>query len=85
MQITDLPNYIYCNECSYPHLLVLNRTMTGKWSIAYVDFQNHLAIAGLALNDSDTIREAVARMAAALDRRDKRGENNGPMYGVPNG
>lgn len=70
----DLPVYLYCDDeqCSAKHFITVNRDIAGKYIIGYVEFENHTAIVGLALNESDTFSEAVARMDAALQRRGKR-------------
>lgn len=70
----DLPVYLYCDDeqCGLRHYITVNRDISGKYIIAYVEFKNNRAIAGLAFNGSDTFSEAVARMDAALQRRSKR-------------
>lgn len=72
--LQDLPVYLYCDidECKDRHFVTVNRDVHGKYTIGYVEFTNHTAIGGLALNESDTLEEAVARMQAALVRRKKR-------------
>ena len=68
MNLDNLPSYLYGDCCKEKHFLTVNRDIQGKWSIGYVDFTNHEAIANLALNDSDTLEEAAQRMTFALKR-----------------
>lgn len=70
--LDKLPAYVYGDCCKEKHYLSLNRDITGKWSIGYVEFAEHTAIGGLALNDADTIEEAAVRMEHALERFKKK-------------
>ena len=70
--LNDLPSYVYCPDCSNKHFLTLNRDIQGKWTIGYVEFEEGQAISGLALNGSDSVSEACARMGHALERYNRR-------------
>ena len=61
-----LQPYIYCDNdgCLEKHYLTLNQDVQGKWCVGYVEFTNHTA--HVALNDFDTIAEALAAMEDQL-------------------
>lgn len=72
MSLEHLPPYLYSDCCDQAHFLCLNRAFDGSWTIAYADFEEFEAIAGLAINNSRTIAEAVFRMQAAIGRWKRR-------------
>lgn len=56
-KLNKLPSYIYCKVCDQKHYLSFNRDIQGKYSVGYVEFENHTAI--LAENGFDTLEAAV--------------------------
>lgn len=78
-KLEDLPVYLYCEdpECTNKHFVSVNRDISGKYIIGYVEFDNYGCIGDLALNGSDTLEEAVTRMQYAIGRRKKRGHGLG--------
>ena len=77
-KLEELPETMYCMDCHRHHFLSINRDIYGKWAIGYVEYEQGSVIPGLALNNSDTIKEAATRMDHAIARYNKR--NQGPTH-----
>lgn len=74
--VETLPHFIICPHCGEKHFLTVNRDVYGQWSIGYVEYADGTILEPLGLNNSTNLNEAAHRMAAALQRYNRR--NNPP-------